>query len=223
MRVLVAIMLSMVLAAQSAAGYVKVETVKGNKVFVMYDQITGNPQDYTILFKALRNAKRGDTINISLREHRGGRMDVFTKLKRAILSSKARVAIFIENRVASASTLIAFYGDVLVVPYNSSLMYHAGSFTARINPNGKTIWRTTHRLTFSPIGQYSFMGMRMEYMNIKYQQVLTRKELRTWDRGADVYISGKRLCTNKTFKHPDVYKQIKGHCLIRGIKSTLGR
>ena len=81
------------------------------------------PSCYNELCQILRNASKGETVNLYLNTP-GGIIDSAFMIVDAIKSSKAKVTAYLSGTVASAGTIIALSCDNLVVADHTAFMIH---------------------------------------------------------------------------------------------------
>lgn len=84
------------------------------------------PSCYNELCQILRNASKGETVNLYLNTP-GGIIDSAFMIVDAIKSSKAKVTAYLSGTVASAGTIIALSCDNLVVADHTAWMSHSYS------------------------------------------------------------------------------------------------
>lgn len=175
-------------------GMSAVSVNKGKTVYTLTDYFHSSLLPYRGLVNRLNSAKRGETIRIIIKNHRGGLNHTREYITDAIARSKAKIIVEIRGFAHSNAALLYRHGNTAVVPHRVQILYHQSSI------NGKQ-----HSRFYS----WSYR----EHILVGAFELMTSAERKAWYDRKDVIISGKRVCDSKF-----VLTNYKSFCIIKGIK-----
>lgn len=165
---------------------------------------------YLATAQRLSSATEGENLVIQVKNNFGGDVMVLQMIQRAINTSKASVTITLKNIGLSCGTYILGMGDFLVLPADSVLLFHTGTYM------GKTITEVSQPgdTLNGPIFKEVMKGFE------PYRGWITKEELTEYKKGGDIWVTGADICLGRDGRKADVLYTYKGGCVIKGFRKA---
>lgn len=176
--------------------YLKVSILPTGTVIDFYlPQVIEELKDYIDFFRAVRDAKADDIVNVHINCY-GGQVDVAFNIIDVLKETAAQVKIFVEGVCASAATMIMLAGQDIEVSEHARIMIHAwsGGFWGKWNEQ---------------IASFKFdeTWMQQKFRDI-YKGFLTREEIESVLAGQDIYFDADETVERLTkAKQKEIEKQ----------------
>ncbi len=163
-----------------------------NYSYNFYSEIT-EPEKYTSLIRALRNAQPNDVISLHFACD-GGRLDTMQIILSAMIASQAHIVGHLESHAASAAALLLLSCNEFQISNGSWMMFH--NFSGLLGGKQHEIVANLANVT------ESFYKI-LESVS-KSKKFLSDKELDDIKNGRDLYLNNSEVYSRLTVDEDDI-------------------
>lgn len=161
---------------------------------------------YVNAVNVLQSATSEDRVVIVVRENFGGNAAILDELSKAMGKSKAKVLVRLEHFGLSCGTYVLGDSDYTFIPNDSLLLFHFGTFDGiKIQMN-------------SADPMIRDAAKEVDAFFQAYRDWVTDSEYQKIRNGADIFLTGKDICSKTDGRNAPVLYQTSDGCVVKGMR-----